>query len=363
MSCQKCADGSECDEVHKIGIKISGDNFKEINTEAAAKTVSDNTPQPAKPTKTVTYDNYMDCKVKLGKAAKQFSDRIFTKDTEYKNTLDDVKKYIAAYGAYDKKQVSVPDELYEAFAMAILESISDSNINKLETNQNKMAEQIYKQIKGGIKNIDEDVQIDGKNYHVTTSIMTISYLDIPAGVAFMNVTYSGKTVTLVWVQGGLNQKEFDEQSNRAIAAFCSVLAQLNNDLWKDFMSYYVVDAANLVGVKVTKKNVDKVLEKTEKVIRAMCDKDASKELVSEMGDTAKDLLKNGLIKNGFRDFIKDSFGKDGEEMIKKAEAYIKLKDEFDSFENKFKTSQSSDETLRDYENMKKLLSEFEDLIK
>lgn len=34
MSCQKCADGSECDEVHKIGIKISGDNFKEINTEA-----------------------------------------------------------------------------------------------------------------------------------------------------------------------------------------------------------------------------------------------------------------------------------------------------------------------------------------
>lgn len=48
-------------------------------------------------------------------------------------------------------QGEVPDEVLEAFATAVLNAINDSNIDKYETNQNKLAEQIYAQIKGGIK--------------------------------------------------------------------------------------------------------------------------------------------------------------------------------------------------------------------
>ena len=45
-------------------------------------------------------------------------------------------------------QEEVPDEVLEAFATAVLDAIENSNIDKYETDQNKLTKQIYNQIKG-----------------------------------------------------------------------------------------------------------------------------------------------------------------------------------------------------------------------
>ncbi len=350
MYCINLAQGVQCNNPHKVKMIISGDNFVTVEAEDRIE---------LNYVKRINEEEFMLSKLKLAGLSRKITNEIFTKQTMFDSKLDEVKKYIKTQ--VNDADTSVPDEIYEAFANAILNKITDDSIDikELDTNMNEMTKQIYKQLKSGISSIDEDVVIDGQMYNVSGLICAVSWGKL-VGVSWANVDYKGRTINLMWNSSGWTPKEFAENSNKSIAAFGGVVAQLNSELWKDFMAYYVVDGAQVMGIKIRKENVDKVLDITEKVIRAVCgDKEDANNLVSVLGDTAKETLKNGLIKgNGVKAFINSEYD-NGKAIIQRAEEYLKLKEEFVKFEEKFRFSNSSDELLRDYENIKKLLNELE----
>ena len=95
------------------------------------------------------------------------------------------------------------------------------------------------------------------------------------------MTWGNNRVEMPWTN--INSDEGIE----ALAEYCAALAQLNNDVWKQFLAHYTSDLSGLSGfTSITKENARKVLDCTEKVIKAMCNKQDADALVEEIGAEA-----------------------------------------------------------------------------
>lgn len=245
------------------------------------------------------------------------------------------------------KEDVIPDGMYDAFALAILHSLEKSELEKYETKPNKMANQIYSQIKGGLSNGNKKAveKVDGIQYKVTYKIYAEYGLAVGSQTISWHDSNGSHWATLTWEnvssRNGLN----------ALADYCAALAQLNQDVWTDFMSYYVSDAFGLMGIKtVTKKNVDKVFAVTEKTIKALCNKYDADALIKEMGEGIEEKLKSGLT-NKFKSFIKDNVP-NGDKIVKAAEQYKKIKDKYDEFQ-KFVSASDNEKAVKAFEEFQK----------
>lgn len=230
---------------------------------------------------------------------------------------------------------NVPDGVYQAIAQAVLEVLDASVVEEYESDMIKLTNQIAQQIKGGLVNFkNEKIKIGNITYTLNGNIWAYGNL----GVSFLTVYWNGQSAKFNW-------SSKPEDVANAVAEYCATLVQLNNDVWKDFMSCYISDTFGLAEFKsVTKSNIDQVLDASEKVIKALCDKDDANELIEELGDAAKDKLKSTLL-NKFKSFIKDNIP-GGEEIVSAAKQYQKAKEKFEKLQAELTKFQSEDDVKR-----------------
>jgi len=152
-----------------------------------------------------------------------------------------------------------------------------------------------------------------------------------------------------------------EEMKHALSAYCAALAELNTEVWKDFMAAYVSDAFGLMGFnKITQDNAKEFLDKSEKVINALCDKDAADALLeetkNELSAEVIEELKSSW-KNNFAEFIKDSVPY-GDRILEGAKVYKKAKAGYDEWERLINTGLNGS----DMEKAQVLYSEFQSSI-
>ena len=260
-------------------------------------------------------------------------------DTEITKKLARLKEQIIATPS--NKNLTVPDAVYESFALAILSALAGSDIDMYETDQNKLIKQIATQIEEGIGSGINVVTIDGTQYTANYTIFASSGI----GVAINFVTWGSNRVDLSWTNAN------SEEGIEALAEYCAVLAQLNNDVWKEFLAYYTSDLFGLSGfTSVTTENARNVLDCTEKIIKAMCNKKDADALVNEIGSAAGEKLKSGWS-NQFKKFVKNSIP-NGENIVKTAETFKKAMEAYDEWNETFNEYANEGRTDKNLEKVK-----------
>lgn len=246
----------------------------------------------------------------LASVAKQ-SDKELAEDSE--TSLKNIKK------AFPSTSTSkVPDEVYQAIAMAVLDATNASIVE--EYDPDKLTQQVAGQILGGLQKLDTEIVVNGTTYEIKGSIWAMSGVN----VSFMTVTYSGRQIQLTSTS---SQKEVAA----ALSNYCAVLAKLNNEVWKDFVACYISDTFGLAGIKnVTKGNAEKVLDVSEDVILAICDRDYANKLIENLGETAKKELESNLFSNKFKKFIAAAIP-NGEKFVEAAEKFKKANDQLTKY--------------------------------
>ena len=250
----------------------------------------------------------------------------------------------------------LPDQVLEAFATAVLETIKAANIDAYETDQNKLAKQIYKQIKAGLRNKSKQITLGQGSkkitYNVNYTIYAQSYMGVSAQVSWAEVTWLDTKRKKHDVRIVSNSS--DKGMEDALASYCSVLAQLNKGLWKDFLVKYVTDGWKLADLNTIKKlddkTVSKFFDRCENLILAIDgDKNAKKALLGDAEGELKQKLSK-MTKSEFQNFIKGNIP-NGDNMIKAVNQYKKVHDKYNEcikkYENWKKTQKDSD--LRKYE--------------
>ena len=265
-------------------------------------------------------------RLSITKVAQDFIDGltggINEKTSSATNKLAEVKQVIRPASG------NAPNKVYEAFALAILDAVGASKIDAYEVEMPKLVNQVYNQIKGGIKSSSVNVVVDNVSYSVDFDIYAMSGVFV--GLA--EVKSNGRRIAYLTAANGRS-----EEGTKALAEYCAILAQLNTDVWKEFMAYYVSDIASLVGVKgITKNKARDVLDKTEKVIKALCDKNAADALIQEMGEAAKEKFKSFLWDTSakkLRKFIGDMVP-GGENLMKNVDTLKNALDKFEEYEKR-----------------------------
>ena len=245
----------------------------------------------------------------------------------------------------------LPNEVLEVFATSVLDALKDSNIDKYETNQIKLANQVYNQIKGGSKSGSKKIILGNGSkkitYTVNYKILAQSFKGNGTQVSFANVEWKDAKNKSYSVHIVANSK--NENMKKALASYCAVLAQLNKDVWKEFLTKYITDGWKLTGLNTVKKlddkTVSKFFDRSEKLILTICgDQNAKKALVNDAGNTLKEKLLK-MSKTQFRNFIKNNIP-DGDKIIAAADQYKKVIDKYNDYKKKFnkwnKTRKDSD---------------------
>ncbi|MBQ7496274.1 MAG: hypothetical protein IJU00_00295, partial [Selenomonas sp.] len=230
------------------------------------------------------------------------------KVVDEKTKLIDFKKQIKAIGNDGKMNKSqVPDDVYKAFALAINDAVGSSVIKKFKTKPLELTNQIHSKLSGGLKSIDDKKIIVGDiTYTINMNVFAFSKV----GTAFADVSWKAKngkknTVNLSWTNVGTSS------AYAGLADYCTALAELNNDVWREFASYAIT------GTNKGKK----VFDYAEKIVKAICDKEYANRFLGEMGNAiAKDLT--GGITNKFRDYIKTAIP--GGDVIVEAADLLKI---------------------------------------
>ena len=195
---------------------------------------------------------------------------------------------------------TLPDGVYEAFATTINEGIGESTLNKYSSNPNQLAIQIASQIKSGLKSVHEKKVTIGK---VTYTVSTDTFAFSGVGVKSATISWGKNTVMLGWTNVG------SDAAYKGVATYCAALVQLNNDLWRDFVS------------KIT--GLGGYLDIGEKIVKALNDKNYANNLIKSWPNSIKSKLKNK-----FRDFVKDN--------VPGADTIIKAADLFKTLESQYK---------------------------
>ena len=227
---------------------------------------------------------------------------------------------------------NVPDEVLEAFAKAVLNTLNDAKIEKYETNTDKLTLQIYNQIKDGVKNISQTITIGSTTYTVNCTILAQSYGHLGVQASWANVTWRDKKNKTYFAY--IVSNSTDESMKKALASYCAVLAQLNKDIWKDFLTNYVTGGWKIAGLNDVKelddKTVSKFFDHSEKLIQVICgDKKAKKIFVNDASGNLKEKLSK-MTKRQFRKFIKKNVPM-GDEIVKAADQYKKVSDKYSDY--------------------------------
>lgn len=232
----------------------------------------------------------------------------------------------------------IPDEVYQAIAAAILDATNASTVEEYDPDQ--LSQQVANQILGGLQKLNTEITVGNITYQIEGSIWAMSGVN----VSFMTVTYSGRQIQLA---SSSSQREVAD----ALSDYCAVLAKLNNAVWKDFIASYISDTFGLAGIKnVTKGNVEKVLDVSEDVLLAICDKDYANKLIENLGETAKEELKSGFFSNKFKEFIAAAIP-NGEKFVESSEKFEKANkqltkylDQLDQYAQLLKDAASEEKT-------------------
>ena len=217
-------------------------------------------------------------------------DAVFEENEGLSNS-DELETFKDQVGVTGVNKTEVPNAVYEAVATAVLNALKSSTITKLSTNQTTRTKEIGAAISGGLSSIyNQQIPVNGNNYTVSVTIMSLAGLgNCFADVSWKTSTGTTKKAHLTWTNVGT------ENGNQALAKFCSVLADLNTQLWKEFASYA------LTGSTRGKK----IYDFAEKIIKAISDKKSANELIKEIGTIFSTELKSTAT-NKFRNFIKNN---------------------------------------------------------
>ena len=152
---------------------------------------------------------------------------------------------------------------------------------------------------------------------------------------------------------------------KALSSYCAVLAQLNNGIWKEFMTNYITDGWNLAGLnsikKLDNKTVSKFLDRSENLILVICgDKNAKDALLNDASETLKEKFSE-MSKKQFREFIKNNVP-NGNEIIEAADKYKKLVNKYNECKNKIDTWKSTKKE-DDLTKFQITYEEFQDMLK
>ena len=247
--------------------------------------------------------------IMLARQAKIFIEKFSNSAKQRNNELEsqNTTALVQFKSLYNSYQNNIPDQVYIAISEAVMEATKASKIDEYKVDE--IHNQVAKQIMGGIRTLNEKIEVNGETYEVKGPIWAMAGVN----TSFLTVSYSGHRVQLYSTS---SQSEVAE----ALADYCQVLAQLNNDVWKDFISCYITDTFGLAGFEsVAKYNVDQVLDRSEKVIKALCDKKYADDLTEEMGAIAQDKL-SSWFSNKFKNFV--------EQTVPNGKAYIDASKEF-----------------------------------
>lgn len=226
-----------------------------------------------------------DAKMMLAKPVKDFLNKmthLAQEENKAGTSLAEMRK-LYRYAFSNKV---IPDEVLEVIGQAVSQASGAMNIDQYD--KDKIIDQVYNQLSGGLKNLDQTVIVNGEEYTVTGPIW--------GGVSFLTIEHNGIKESL------MPTSYTEDEEKEIIANYCGALAKLNNDVWKDFISCYISDTFGLAGISVTKSNVDTILDTGEATIKALCEKKYADELIKEFGDSAKKEL-NSWFSNKFADFI------------------------------------------------------------
>ncbi|MBR0080376.1 MAG: VWA domain-containing protein [Synergistaceae bacterium] len=265
-------------------------------------------------------------RLSITEAAQEFIDRMT--DGINEKTSSATNKLVEVQEVIRPTVGDAPDEVYAAFALAILEAAGASKVDAYESDMPKLVNQVYNQIRGGIKSSRVNVVVDNVSYSVDFNIYAMSGVF----VGWADVKSNGRSIAYLTAANGGTK-----DGTKALAEYCAILAQLNTDVWKEFVAYYASDIANLVGVKgITKDKARDVLDKTEKVIKALCDKNAADDLIQKMGEAAKKKFKSFLWDTSskkLRKFI-ENMVPGGSNLMKSVDTLKNALDKFEKYEKR-----------------------------
>ena len=245
------------------------------------------------------------------------------------SAVDKLKKQMTPYNiGLINDTATPPDEVYTAFANAVLRAIEDCNIDEYSYKIDKMGVdlmlQVIKQLMGN-RTQSYTFNINGVDYKVVFDIHTMSTQGAYTGFGSANISWRDKSLKehtwlLTWTT---NQRENYE----ALANYCSILDKLADSTMKQFFVTYINTVFDAVGV--SKKITVEQLEKAELIIKALCgNKEAGKELSEEVLGTMDDKY-HELLKN----FIKKNIP-GGKALLTAAEKLNEAREKRDDFQNK-----------------------------
>lgn len=266
---------------------------------------------------------------KLGKLIENEEKEPFRdKDAE----LEKLKASVVAQGM---EKDDIPNEVYQAFAVAVYDALEASNIDEMESDPVKLTNQVYDAIKGGLQSGEQTIKVGNTQYTVSFQIMAASFLGIGAQASFATVTWTDN-------KGGhqvhLSSTGSHEDMKKALAGYCTALAKLNTEVWKDFLAAYFADAFGLMKIDIKSKDVKNALDTAEKVINAMNDRGKAKELVEECFKDTNQAFRDQLLgkwfknplANGFVDYIEKALPQ-GKTIKAGAKCYEKVQKTFEKW--------------------------------
>lgn len=332
--------------------KITADNCSEWSGYFAdqVKTNYVTKKQSMKPTFTHKTLKKQDRTVDLAAQSKKIVEAIqknanTKKEETTSEALADVKKFISSSAIGGDP---LPDSGYQALALATVDAIKGSEFDQYETDPIKMTNQIYKLTKNGSAKFDNTrMTVDGITYTLNGSVTAVKGI----GVEFMTIRWKGYTSYLMWSNAQT------KEGMQALASYCTALEQLNEGVWNEFLAYYAEGAFKTMGfTKVTKDNAQKVIEYTEKTIKALCDKDEANAFLKELGETSEDKLK-GVFKNKFKEYVKKNIPK-GDKIVSAADAYKTAKEKYDKYTAKLEEYKNAAEEYKNADAVDQSLQEF-----
>lgn len=198
------------------------------------------------------------------------------------NAIENLKKNIN-----DNLYGKAPGEVYTAFATKINDDLVNAKkITKFEKNDFKRTEQIYEAISSGMKSEKTTISLNGTDYSINYFIASF----LGTGVSWADISYKDSagshSIKLNWTN--VNNKS----ATQALAEYCSLLKDLDLELWKTFFQKVLTAGANQIW---------SVANYGTQIIDSINNKNSAKEFLKSLGISTKE-----LAASKFGQFISDN---------------------------------------------------------
>ena len=256
-------------------------------------------------------------------------------DKELQSRLDTVIKNIKTVsgGKVDKN-------ICQAFGMAIAEAYDPdgSKVKIYSAQPGELTKQIANEIINSHKKGDKYVTVNKVRYRVNYDFWNMSQItNVTGGYGYSTVYVVDEYYRNEQQVAMLTWASSMEENAEALASYSAKLAELNKDVWNEFLYAYVQDAFGILEIEVSSDTIERIFNIAEKIIEALCgDKNAANELVDELVGTVKDKLTSNPFfffeNNKFQEFIKNHCSQ-GDKVIETANELKTVKEKFDTFQN------------------------------